>query len=76
MPESKNRAKNRAAILYQLTIFCEVKYEMEMRKSSISEKIFVREARLELAYPSGRHPLKMVCLPVPPLAHSQVKSQN
>ena len=28
----------------------------------------VREAGLEPACPSGRHPLKMVCLPVPPLA--------
>ncbi len=28
----------------------------------------MREARLELACPHGRHPLKMVCLPVPPLA--------
>jgi hypothetical protein len=26
----------------------------------------VPEARLELACPFGRHPLKMVCLPVPP----------
>ena len=31
----------------------------------------MREARLELACPSGRHPLKMVCLPVPPLAQER-----
>ena len=38
-----------------------------MKKSS-NFFLNVREARLELACPSGRHPLKMVCLPVPPLA--------
>ena len=32
----------------------------------------VREARLELACPYGRHPLKMVCLPVPPLAQEKL----
>jgi hypothetical protein len=35
----------------------------------------VREARLELACPFGRHPLKMVCLPVPPLALLKLKFQ-
>ena len=38
-----------------------------MSKSSYFFNL-VREARLELACPYGRHPLKMVCLPVPPLA--------
>ena len=30
----------------------------------------VPEARLELACPFGRHPLKMVCLPVPPFGQN------
>jgi hypothetical protein len=34
--------------------------------------LFVPEARLELACPFGRHPLKMVCLPVPPFGQINV----
>ena len=34
--------------------------------------LFVPEARLELACPYGRHPLKMVCLPVPPFGQMNV----
>ncbi len=41
-----------------------------------SDISIVREARLELACPFGRHPLKMVCLPVPPLAQGHFKGKN
>jgi hypothetical protein len=34
--------------------------------------LFVPEARLELACPYGRHPLKMVCLPIPPFGQIYV----
>ena len=30
------------------------------------------KARLELAWAVARHPLKMVCLPVPPLRHWEI----
>ncbi len=33
-------------------------------------KITVLKVGLEPTYPYGRHPLKMVCLPIPPLQRS------